>query len=129
MDCTSRFSRSYKVNDAGCWEWRRLTSNGYARFFYDGAVGYGHRYSWEQQHGLIPPGLELDHLCRNRGCVNPGHLALVTHRENIQRGREARIYCKRGHDMPPAGLCMVCYREGQQRFRDSHPGYRQRYAN
>lgn len=50
---------------------------------------YAHRLSYELFVGPIPDGYELDHLCRNRGCVNPAHLEAVTHRVNVLRGLAA----------------------------------------
>jgi hypothetical protein len=53
----------------------------------DGRLCLGHVWFWEELHGPVPDGFELDHLCRNRGCVNPDHLEVVTHEENVWRIR------------------------------------------
>ena len=84
----------------GCWEWTASKSwNGYGRTQYlDGREGYAHRISYEQLVGVIPPGLQLDHLCRNRACVRPDHLEPVTNLENHARGVAARTHCKHGHE-------------------------------
>jgi len=63
-----------------------------------------HRISYELLKGDIPEGLDLDHLCRNRGCVNPDHLEPVTRKENLLRGntipaKHARkTHCPQGHE-------------------------------
>lgn len=74
----------------GCWNWLgHHIKQGYARFRYNGGPGYAHRYSYELHKGAIPPGLQIDHLCRNRGCVNPDHLRAVTVKENLA----TRVMC------------------------------------
>jgi hypothetical protein len=77
-----------------CWIYQGgLNSNGYGR----------HRKAWEALVGPIPDGMEIDHLCRNRACVNPEHMELVTHRENVLRGdtiaarHAAKTECPAGH--------------------------------
>jgi hypothetical protein len=57
----------------------------------DGEKCYSHRVYWERENGPIPEGLQIDHLCRNPGCVNPAHLELVTNAENTQRGLIAKL--------------------------------------
>ena len=79
-----------KEND-DCLYWKgRTTYNGYGLFNYDRAAVRAHRYIYEHCVGKIPDGLDIDHLCRNRSCVNPSHLEPVTRKENINRGWRAR---------------------------------------
>lgn len=78
--------------DADCWEWRGSRNHkgyGLARRR-DGKGIQAHRLAYELTVGPIPEGLEIDHLCVNRGCVNPSHLEPVTHTENIRRGYARR---------------------------------------
>lgn len=56
-----------------------------------------HRFAYELANGPIPDGLEIDHLCRNRKCVNPAHLQAVSHRENMLRA--AKTHCLNGHPL------------------------------
>lgn len=70
----------------------------------DGKRKSGHRVAYEDKYGTIPEGMVLDHLCRNRACINPDHLEVVTQRENIMRGvgvaakNAQKTHCKRGHE-------------------------------
>lgn len=77
-----------KVNKSapgGCWEWvAAITHTGYGHFGANGSVHRAHRVSWELVNGAIPEGMDLDHRCANRKCVNPGHLRVVTRSENNQ---------------------------------------------
>lgn len=98
-----RFFDKILVGD-DCWEWTSTTNwNGYGRFRLNGRAAYAHRVAYEMFVGPIPIGLQLDHLCRNRGCVRPDHLEPVTSRENSLRGetiaaRNANVtHCPRGH--------------------------------
>src|SRR3954469_2333783 len=91
----------------GCWLWVGcVLSSGYGQFW-DGERKVGaHRWSYEHFVGPIPYGLELDHLCRVRNCVNPAHLEPVTRAENHRRGISdevhrarflAKTHCPSGH--------------------------------
>lgn len=79
----------------GCWTFTGRLNGGYAWISVEGTPRYAHRVMWELKNGPVSIGLELDHLCRNRACVNPDHLELVTHEVNMNRSR--RTHCKRGH--------------------------------
>lgn len=80
-----------KIDKSGeCWVWTaRKTKTGYGLFSYRNSgrqyQNYAHRISYELYVGKIPDGLQIDHLCRNRSCVNPEHLEPVTALENTRR--------------------------------------------
>ncbi len=82
-----RFAQRFEIDmDTKCWDWTaRTNAAGYA-LYYVGGGELAHRWSWSFFNGPVPDGLQIDHLCRNRRCVNPSHLEPVTHRENVRRG-------------------------------------------
>jgi hypothetical protein len=112
---------------AGCWFWLGPLHNGYGRVrYFDGTATNPHRASYMLLKGPIPEGLQLDHLCRVRNCVNPAHLEPVTPRENTFRGNSpsvanaAKTHCVRGHpysstntyvDATGSRHCRACGRE------------------
>lgn len=87
-----------------CWLWHGAVSSytGYGSIGHNGKTCVAHRMAYLLVKGAIPDGLELDHLCRNRLCVNPDHLEPVTHLENMRRGALAtRTHCIHGHEYTP----------------------------
>lgn len=86
----------YRV-DGGCWVWQGAKRGGYGRVKLAGKTQEAHRVSYEFHIGHIPDGLVLDHLCRNRACINPAHLEPVTQEENIRRGDQGSPEAMRRH--------------------------------
>ena len=76
-----------KSRPDGCWQWTAATNGrGYGQIWIAPKYMVAHRVAYKLFVGPVPEGLDLDHLCRNRGCVNPEHLEPVTRRENVRRG-------------------------------------------
>lgn len=129
-----------------CWLWNgTIRGNGYGGFYLSNKGGsmLAHRAAWLLVHGEPPAGLDLDHLCRVRRCVNPHHLEPVTRKENLLRGDGPRLakertlaktHCKYGHAFTAentkwkrgAKMCRICFRVAdkieQQRRRDRKKG-------
>jgi hypothetical protein len=88
-----RSGPKYEVDlRTGCWIWQHgRTTEGYGQAWDGRRQTTAHRFMYEQAHGSVPDGTELDHLCRNTLCCNPAHLEPVPHEENVRRGRNVRL--------------------------------------
>ena len=123
MGLPLRYEQKVTVLDSGCWEWTGCKIwNGYGRIhqIIDGKrkMILAHRAVYEILVGPIPEGLTLDHLCRNRSCVNPAHLEAITMRDNVLRGvgptaiNARKTHCINGHLLPASRKCRECLRKG-----------------
>lgn len=80
-----RFMPKVVIGDDGCWHWTGAKERrGYGFFRVGRKTMRAYRYAYIAHIGPVEPGLELDHICRNRSCVNPDHLRQVTHTENVR---------------------------------------------
>lgn len=130
MDSASlvRFERKYHVDDkphprfgTPCWLWTGATKSGYGFMWMsresggnvrEGKQAGAHILMYEHVNGPVPEGLELDHLCRVRHCVNPAHLEAVTHTENVRRGEAGlhnpvKTHCPQGHAYDEVGFYVI----------------------
>ena len=116
------------IKTDNCWEWNgACNAHGYGVFELFGAYPLAHRVAYELLVKPIPNGMQLDHLCRNHGCVNPVHLEIVPSGENTKRGRDSRgkpTHCPSGHPYTPENTmidskghqhCKICHRASSRR--------------
>lgn len=136
MDLPKRFIDKVELSD--CWLWIGTTTlEGYGKYSVEKKTVLAHRFAYELLRGKIPKGLTLDHLCRNRNCVNPNHLEPVTQKENVLRGvgitaiNARKTLCKHGHKLDRVVFfknqgkngraCSECSRINQRRYSKKHP--------
>jgi hypothetical protein len=115
------------IPETTCWLWDGAQNgHGYGKLRVDRDGGRftepAHRLAYHLYRGSIPPGLVIDHLCRNRWCVNPSHLRVLTNRENILAGtgwsarHSRKTHCRHGHEftesntkiIPKGRACKTC---------------------
>ena len=136
-----RIMQKVVIDENNCWNWTgHITKNGYGMTSIGNKQYMAHRYTYEWKFGKIKDKLVIDHLCRNRKCVNPDHLEVVTLQENINRGLlgnlkhlrneaycKTRTHCALGHELNGKNLyitsrnhkiCKKCLKEYQKKYRE-----------
>jgi len=135
-----RFWAKVDEDANGCWRWTGCVNvKGYGKFGIGRRCYQAHRVSYAAFVGPIPDGLDVDHLCRVRNCVNPAHLEAVTHTLNVQRRWQVTpraTHCHRGHPFDEENIlwigntrnCRTCRRntdrERKRRMAQT-PGWRE----
>lgn len=131
-----RLMAKTRPTGSGCLEWTGFRNRlGYGRIAFHGKACAAHRVAYELFAGPVPVGLELDHLCGNRACVNVAHLEPVSHLENVRRGRageknRGKTHCHRGHLLSDDNVriydgsrhCLTCKRDRKRGYRANRMG-------
>lgn len=135
MSLPERIVSKIERTDTGCWAWTAATNGkGYGLISIDGSAKLAHRVVYMELAGPIPDGMTIDHVCRNKRCVNPAHLDVVTVAENNRRAAETITTCRQGHRLEGDNLrikqrsqgaqrvCVACAREASRRCRERAKG-------
>lgn len=133
--------RSAPEPNTGCWLWLgSLDKDGYGRLSWKNHACGAHRYSWMAFRGPIPEGMQIDHMCRVRSCVNPDHLRVVTPRQNVlenslshQARNAAKPHCPKcggvwttTHRGQIRRICRFCRRDASRRYEARFPERRRK---
>lgn len=115
-DVIERLAAKSVDNGSGCIEWLAArTANGYGVLTVDKLMLYAHRLAYTVRFGTIPDGLVVDHICRNRACINTEHLRLLTLVENSARNTAAeRTHCPHGHEYTPDNTYVSVDQKGRE---------------
>lgn len=127
------FKKVILIPFSTCWHWIGAINNiGYGHFRFKRKDYLAHRFSFEFHKNKIPDGLTIDHLCRNRSCVNPDHLEMVTLKVNNLRSSNTltsinsnKTRCSFGHEY--SGYNLIIKKNGWRLCRDCKNRYHRNY--
>jgi len=130
----TRFYSKTMELESGCIEWQAgINKDGYGSFGMNYKTRRAHKLAYEWEVGPVPEGLQLDHLCRRRSCVNVNHLEPVTCAENLRRGAadrraekaKTRCHCGSKWTLDPRGVmkCIACKNAYGRRYHDANKSW------
>jgi hypothetical protein len=108
-----------------CWIWTGWKNlKGYGQFWLNGGDVPSQRVAHELFIGPIPEGYHVDHICKNRACVRPDHLQVLTHFENSGQARRDKTHCLNGHEFSESNTyvfngmrhCKTCVRDRMRKY-------------
>lgn len=116
----ARLRAGYVIEPFGCWRWvKGTTTVGYGHFSWQGTYYQAHRFVYTVLRGAVTT-FAMDHLCRNRWCVNPDHLEPVSHQENVRRGTGTHLNPERVRAIRAAVAAGGSYRQVGRLFGIDH---------
>lgn len=134
MNLNARLRKIVPTRPAGCWPWPNSCSGGgYGSISVSNKLMRAHRVFYLLMRGPIPFGMHLDHLCRNKRCVNPFHLEIVTNAENVRRGSSPcavnfdKQFCISGHELSVENL--IYRKSGERRCRKCNQRHCREYRS
>lgn len=125
------------VGDCIIWK-KYIDRDGYGITYYKGKVFKAHRMAYAENGGTLIKGMVIDHICKNRSCINPAHLRQVTPRQNVLENSDglaaknkAKTHCSKGHLLTPDNLvenglrvgrrnCKICWEKKDLKYKAEH---------
>ena len=128
---TQKIAEPFDVHN-DCWLWTACKNRrGYGEFQFNGKRTHAHRVAYQLFVGPIPEGYHVDHMCKNKACVRPDHLQVLTHFESTRQAQGDKTHCPRGHEYSEINTyrhrdgsrqCKTCHIEWERIYRGRRHG-------